>query len=204
MDTVALEVVVGVLGVGVGVWGSTWIKKEIATLKTTVAKVEADAKADIKEVKGWFTHTASPVVTPAGAVAVDTTGPVLAKTVVAPTATIALVPVDGESLDPTDAVKQYVVSKALPSLYNINWLLSLNAPARFAWGKAVADAFDVLLPAAVAPVNLTPGTVFTALTETVGDIGTAPDQKIRPEAATYLIAVSQGFKYAGTWVFTRS
>ena len=101
-------------------------------------------------------------------------------------------------LDPVQAVKQYIAGgmnpeHGMPNLFNLQWLLSLAVPARFAWAVAVAAAFDAQL----GPLPV------TARSDMADDIGTLPDEPIRSEAKAYLTNVSQGFPIIGVWHWTR-
>ena len=107
-------------------------------------------------------------------------------------------------IDPVQAVKRYIAggmtpANGMPNLYELLWLFKdLSPAALYAWGVAVAAAFDAqLAPAA-------PGT--SVLTATVGDIGgPLPNVPgIRVEAQVYLLEVGSGYPIVGTCNWTKS
>lgn len=102
-------------------------------------------------------------------------------------------------IDPVQAVKRYIAggmtpagTNAMPNLHELLWLNGLSKAAQVAWGTAVAQAFDDLLPKPSDPgVNrLNAGT---------GDIGDpVHGVGIRVEAQVYLDEVGGGFPIVGT------
>ena len=74
----------------------------------------------------------------------------------------------------------------MPTLAELLYIFGLAKPAQVAWGVAVAAAFGTSLPFAFTPV-------------TVGDVG-----QVRPEAATYLNAIGEGYPVVGTTHWTKA
>lgn len=98
-----------------------------------------------------------------------------------------------QTLTPHDAVARYIAgglttASGMPALAELDYLLALDAPTRYGWGKDAAAQFDAQLPAAAADA---------ADSATVDDL-----PKMRPEAQAYLIEVSQGFPFVGQWHWT--
>lgn len=101
-------------------------------------------------------------------------------------------------LAPHAAVAQYIAgglttANGMPNAYELAALIALRLEDRYQWGLDIAAEFDKQLAFAAEGTS--------ALTATVDDIGGplpgAPG--IRPEAQAYLIEVSQGYPYVGTW-----
>jgi hypothetical protein len=108
-------------------------------------------------------------------------------------------------IDPIQAVKRYIAggmtpAQGMPNAYELQWLFSLAKAAQYAWGVAVAAAFDAQLSPATAGTNV--------LIATVGDIGGPPPCPpgigIRVEAQTYLEMVGGGYPIIGTCNWTKS
>ncbi len=174
----------------------------LTTLKGAFVKGEqavvGEAKVLVTDAETLLTHVfAKSAAAPAGSTVSVASGPNVA-TMMTPPAAVVNAPVP---LDPVAAVTQYIkggmtTANGMPNLYNLQWLLSLSKPARFAWAVAVAAAFAQQLAAPAAGTN--------AFTAAIDDVGTAPDAMIRPEAQAYLAEVCQGYPIVGVWNWTRS
>jgi hypothetical protein len=178
----------------------------LASVKAGLSKAEvtglAEGKlllADFEKLLGHAKTTAATL--PAGSTVNASSGK---NTVAITTGVVDPTSVPHTPIDPVQAVKRYIAggmtpANGMPNLYELLWLFKdLSESARFAWGIAVAAAFDAqLAPAA-------PGT--SVLTATVGDIGgPLPNVPgIRVEAQVYLLEVGSGFPIVGTCNWTKS
>ncbi len=145
--------------------------------------------ADVEQLIAHVTHKAT-TLPPGSTIAVDAGNNRVAITTPAAQPGQAPAP-----LDPVAAVLQYIKAgltpaAGMPTLLNLQWLLSLSVASRFAWGAAVAVAFAQQLTTTSAVQTNVPGAI--------DDIGTLPDAPIRPEAYAYLQEVSQGAPIVGT------
>lgn len=108
-------------------------------------------------------------------------------------------------IDPVQAVKRYIAggmtsAQGMPDLFELQWILNvLSKSAQYAWGVAVAQAFDDQLPKPTDPS-------INRLNATLGDIGgPLPNVPgIRVEAQVYLAEVGGSFPIVGTTNWTKS
>lgn len=104
------------------------------------------------------------------------------------------------ALSPGLAVDRYVTAglspeHGMPTLRELQWLLSLTPAERFGWGTDVIIAFERRLPAGKQ----------AEYGATVDDLGLAPGMvPLRPPVALYLETVARGFPIVGTWEWRKS
>lgn len=174
----------------------------LTTLKAAFVKAEVEVvdegNALVEHVENLLTKAKVTAATLPAGTAVSVSSSKGSVTISTPAADPSQGPAP---LDPVVAVTQYIkggmtTAAGMPNLYNLQWLLSLSKPARFAWANAVAAAFAAQLPA--------PATGVNAFTATLDDVGTGPDSPIRPEAQAYLAEVGQGYPIVGVWNWVRS
>lgn len=172
----------------------------LAMLKQKFTQVESAAVNEFETLLGHAKATAAALPPGSTVEAKSGTSAVNITTGVVDPTTVPHTP-----LDPVQAVKRYIAggmtpANGMPNLYELLWLLKdLTESARYAWGVAVAAAFDDQLGKSTDPnVNL--------LTATVGDIGgPLPNVPgIRVEAQVYLLEVGGGFPIVGTTNWTKS
>lgn len=104
------------------------------------------------------------------------------------------------ALSPTLAAQRFIAGgcspeQGMPTLRELQWLLSLTAAQRFGWAQNVVHALEDGL-----------GAGKTAeYTEVLDDLGLTIDTPmLRPPVKLYLETVAQGFPIVGCWRWTRS
>ena len=180
----------------------------LASVKAGLSKAEvtglAEGKlllADFEKLLGHAKTTAATL--PAGSTVNASSGK---NTVAIKTGVVDPASVPHTPIDPVQAVKRYIAggmtpANGMPNLYELLWLFKdLSKAAQYAWGVAVAQAFDDQL------AKPTDGS--SVLTATCGDIGGPPPCPpgigIRVEAQTYLELVGGGYPIVGTCNWTKN
>lgn len=179
----------------------------LASVKAGLSKAEvtglAEGKlllADFEKLLGHAKTTAATL--PAGSTVNASSGK---NTVAITTGVVDPTSVPHTPIDPVQAVKRYIAggmtpANGMPNLYELLWLFKdLSKAAQYAWGVAVAQAFDDQLgKPADSNTNV--------LNATIGDIGgplpSVPG--IRTEAQVYLAEVGGGFPIVGSTNWTKS
>jgi len=102
-------------------------------------------------------------------------------------------------LAPGQAVERYLASgcsieRGMPTLKELQWLLSLTTEARFAWALGVVACVEQQLGVGKPE----------AYTMALDDLGLMPNAPLRSETHGYLETVAQGFPIVGVWRWSRS
>jgi hypothetical protein len=171
----------------------------LATLKQKFTAIEYAAATEFETLLGHAKNTAA-ILPPGSTVDASTGG----SSVSIKTGTADPNAAPHTPIDPVQAVKRYIAggmtpANGMPNLYELLWIFKdLSQGGRYAWGVAVAQAFDDQLGKPADGTN--------ALTATIGDIGgPLPNVPgIRVEAQVYLAEVGGGFPIVGTTNWTKS